>query len=88
MTDGRKEGRIDSVQTIISWYKNNGILIIFPIQLLICLRCVFNMDDNKTIDNVTINSLTEKDLAMNVYSNGEWGSYRHSALKPGNICYL
>ena len=65
-----------------------GNAIMFLIHLLICLRCVFNMNDNKTIDNKTMNSLTEKDLAMNVYLNGEWGSYRHSALKPGNICYL
>lgn len=46
------------------------------------------MDDYNPIDNKTMNSLIEKGLAMNVYLNGEWGSYRHTALKSGNIYYL
>ncbi|XP_075218277.1 fatty acid synthase 3 [Lycorma delicatula] len=46
-------------------------------------RCVLITDENIkrfSIDDMTYKSQLSKDLAVNVYKNGQWGSYRHLQL--------
>jgi hypothetical protein len=32
-----------------------------------------------------ITDLSKKDLVMNIYNNGVWGSFRHIPLSPGKL---
>ena len=42
------------------------------------------MDDSvPLLDDKVMQMLVSRDLFMNVYKNGEWGSYTHFPLKPG-----
>lgn len=48
-----------------------------------CYRCVFILDTSAPAFDVDVplyRHQLEKDLVMNVYSNGQWGSYRHLPL--------
>ncbi|XP_068233154.1 fatty acid synthase [Palaemon carinicauda] len=42
------------------------------------IRCLFVPGKKATLDA----EVAARDLAINVYSNGEWGTYRHLALPP------
>ncbi|CAC5370812.1 FASN [Mytilus coruscus] len=44
------------------------------------LRCIFNCDKamlDVSIENEIFKQLIQKDLMVNVYKNGQWGSFRH-----------
>ena len=44
--------------------------------------------DEKLLDRTTMESLVGRNLIVNVYQNGQWGSYRHIPIENGkNITY-
>jgi fatty acid synthase len=48
-----------------------------------CYRCIFILDTSAPafgLDVPLYRQQLNKDLVMNVYSNGQWGSYRHLPL--------
>ena len=50
-------------------------------------RCLFNMDGTSAeIDDGTVQEIVRRDLIMNVYKNGQWGSFRHLPLESGMFC--
>ncbi|XP_050425474.1 fatty acid synthase [Adelges cooleyi] len=51
-------------------------------------RCVFIMDSNApafSLDNQFYQEQLKKDLALNVFKNNAWGSYRHLVLEPPSL---
>ena len=46
-------------------------------------RCIFNAGSKKlpSLTSAEIRRIKQKDLVMNVYNNGLWGSYRHLPLQ-------
>ena len=53
------------------------------LRFFMCYRCVFILDSSAPpfdIDVPLYRQQLNKDLVMNVYSNGQWGSYRHLPL--------
>ncbi len=47
------------------------------------LRCLF-FEDNNTPSPTMLTQAYEKDLFMNVFKEGEWGSYRYHNFKPSD----
>ncbi|VVC31174.1 Hypothetical protein CINCED_3A017392, partial [Cinara cedri] len=50
--------------------------------------CVFIMDENApafSLDEPLYKNQLKKDLALNVYKNNVWGSYRHLLLEPPSL---
>ncbi|XP_068119118.1 fatty acid synthase [Hyperolius riggenbachi] len=49
------------------------------------IRCIFNSDvKSKTVSEEEMQQLQEKDLVMNVYRGGQWGSFRHVPFQKEN----
>ena len=44
-------------------------------------------NDDALTDDETMKTLVRRDLVMNVFKHGQWGTYRHVPLKPGNRIY-
>ncbi|KAJ8050187.1 Fatty acid synthase [Holothuria leucospilota] len=50
------------------------------------IRCIFNADGGSNLQDVHLDSslmakLAKKDLVMNIFKDGAWGSYRHLSLQ-------
>ncbi|KAJ8025187.1 Fatty acid synthase [Holothuria leucospilota] len=50
------------------------------------IRCIFNADGGSNLQDVHLDSslmakLAKKDLVMNIFKDGVWGSYRHLSLQ-------
>ena len=48
-------------------------------------RCIFNLDPGGPLDSEVMQKLVSRDLAMNIFQNGDWGSYRHRQLHTGEL---
>ncbi|XP_060583977.1 fatty acid synthase-like [Ruditapes philippinarum] len=47
------------------------------------IRCVLNIGNEPLPDiEAAVTELSKKDLVMNIYNNGVWGSFRHLPLSP------
>ncbi|KAL4239386.1 hypothetical protein ACF0H5_000203 [Mactra antiquata] len=50
------------------------------------VRCILNIGDSPIVDiDDVVHTLRHKDLVMNIYNNGIWGSFRHIPLSPGSL---
>jgi len=52
-------------------------------HIMAVCRCIFNAGTSKLpdIESEDIKNVKKKDLAINVYCNGQWGTYRHLPLE-------
>lgn len=60
----------------------------YHLNFLFYFRCVFIMDKGApafSLDDPFYKVQLKKDLALNVYKNKAWGSYRHLLLKPLSV---
>ncbi|CAF3488066.1 unnamed protein product, partial [Rotaria sp. Silwood1] len=48
------------------------------------LRCIHIQDSEYVLNENVLKTLTTRDLAVNVYQNGVWGSYIHRHLRTSN----
>ncbi|KAJ8982149.1 hypothetical protein NQ317_011295, partial [Molorchus minor] len=46
-----------------------------------CVKCVFIADEGKKFDQGEVLEELKKGMAINIYKNGRWGSYRHLLLR-------
>jgi hypothetical protein len=53
------------------------------------LRCIFNTrlndKDPVSLPEGELRAVYSKDLVMNVFRDGQWGSFRHLPLQPGML---
>lgn len=53
-------------------------------SLFFFYRCIQIQDSETIINENILETLKQRDLAVNIYKNGVWGSYVHRHLQTSN----
>ncbi len=56
-------------------------------QLLFIHRCIQIQNSENVLNENVLKTLKTRDLAVNIYQNGVWGSYTHRHLQTSNGIY-